>query len=47
MRLRDFSTSKSASKDAIEAETIKRQKQELADRSAHNRTPQNFTPHSR
>jgi hypothetical protein len=34
MRLREFSTPKSASKDAIEAETIKRQQQKPADRDA-------------
>ena len=34
MRLREFSTPKSAPKDAIKAETIKRQQQKLADRDA-------------
>ena len=36
MRLREFSTPKSVSKDTndIEAETIKRQQQKLADRDA-------------
>jgi hypothetical protein len=31
MRLKEFATLKSASKDAIEAETIKRQQQKLAE----------------
>ena len=31
MRLKEFSTSKSVPKDAIEAETIKRQQQKLAE----------------
>jgi hypothetical protein len=49
MRLKEFATPKSAPKDAnaIKAETIKRQQQKFADWSAHNRTPQNSTPHSR
>jgi hypothetical protein len=41
MRLREFSTPKSAPKDAIKAKTIKRQQQKSADRDAHNRTPHN------
>ena len=40
MRLKEFSTLKSAFKDAIEAEAAKRKQLKLADWSAHNRTPQ-------
>jgi hypothetical protein len=49
MRLKEFATPKSAFKDAnaIKAETIKRQQQKLADRSAHDHTPQKSSPHSR